>query len=337
VLEGVRRTLATSPLGEVTLDGTHLAVSHTGTLAYRSGPSSGGFDERQLIIVDRSGKAEALRLPPGSYDTPRVSPDGKQVVVVTSNAGAANLSIYDFSGTSALRRLTLEGNNRFPVWSADGQRVAFQSDREGDLAIFWQRADGTTTAERLTRPGEGASHTPLAWFPDGTRFLFNEMRAGMNALWSFSLADKKATPFGVQSQVMIRARVSPDGRWVAYTTSAGEASGFFLQPFPVTGAVYQVAAIGRLPTWSSDGRQLFYAASSQLWTVGVTTSGGLRIGNPVAFAREVGGMLSPAFDYDVMPDGRFIAAAASLADLNQQEIQIVLNWFDELKRLVPTP
>jgi Tol biopolymer transport system component len=337
VLDGVRRTIVTSPTGEVALGGTQLSISGTGTLAYRLGPSSGGVSERRLTLVDRSGRVEALRLPAGAYEEPRVSPDGKQVAVVTSNSGTANVFIYELSGASALRRLTLEGNNRFPVWSADGQHVAFQSDREGDLAVFWQRADGVTAAERLTRPEEGSSHAPLAWFPDGARFLFVESRAGANTLSSFSLADKTATPFGgVESaNRALRARLSPDGRWVAYQTSAGEASGIFLQPVPVTGAVYQVAATGRQVAWSLDGRQLFYAALGQLWSVDVMTTGGLRIGNPAALAREVGSVLGPTFDYDVMPDGRFVAAAPSSADVNRQQIQIVLNWQEELKRLVP--
>ena len=337
VLDGVRRTIFVSQNGEVTTGGTQLSISDTGTLAYRPGPSSGGLSEQRLTLVDRSGRVEALRLPPGAFEAPRISPDGKQVAVVTSNSGTANVFIYELSGASAPRRLTLDGNNRFPVWSADGQHVAFQSDREGDLAVFWQRADGVTAAERLTKPGEGASHAPLAWFPDGARFLFVESRAGANTLRSFSLADKTATPFGgVESaNRALRARVSPDGRWVAYSTSPAEASGIFLQPVPVTGAVYQVAATGRNLAWSPDGRQLFYAALGQLWSVDMMTKGGVRIGNPAALAREVGSVLGPTFDYDVMPDGRFVAAAPSSASVNPRDPDRA-ELTEELKRLVPT-
>ena len=75
--------------------------------------------------------------------------------------------------TAPPRRLTFGGNNRFPVWSADGRRVTFQSDREGDPAIFWQPADGGT-AERLTTPARGTSHAPESWSPDGQVLLFSE-------------------------------------------------------------------------------------------------------------------------------------------------------------------
>ena len=77
--------------------------------------------------------------------------------------------IYDVAGVSSARRLTLEGRNRVPVWSADGERVAFQSDREGDLGLFWQRADGTTAAERLTKPDKDTAHVPESWSPMARR------------------------------------------------------------------------------------------------------------------------------------------------------------------------
>ena len=98
-----------------------------------------------------------LKVPPGLYEYPRVSPDGTRLAFGTSDGKEAVVSIYELSGASAVRRLTFGGNNRFPIWSADGQRVAFQSDREGDPAVFWQPADGGT-AERLTtaRPGHVA-------------------------------------------------------------------------------------------------------------------------------------------------------------------------------------
>src|SRR5438128_2389339 len=101
--------------------------------------------------------------------------DGKEAIVW----------IHDLAGTSPTRRLTLEGRNRFPIWSADGQRVAFQSDREGDLGIFWQRADGSGTPERLTRPEQGESHVPNSWSPDGQRFLFSVAKGATFSLWTF--------------------------------------------------------------------------------------------------------------------------------------------------------
>ena len=93
--------------------------------------------------IDRKGGVEPLNLPAGQYQHPRVSPDGSRLAVVTNDPKGDYISIYDLAGGTGLRRLTFGGNNRFPIWSRDSQRVTFQSDRDGDQAIFWQLADGT--------------------------------------------------------------------------------------------------------------------------------------------------------------------------------------------------
>ncbi len=133
-------------------------------LVYVPGPV--GSQQQDLVLFDRKGGVEALNLPHARYDFPRVSPDGKRIVFETTDAEEAVVSVYDLSRASSVRRLTFGGNNRFPIWSADGSRVTFQSDRDGDPAIFWQPADGGT-AERLTMPEPGRSHTPESWSPDG--------------------------------------------------------------------------------------------------------------------------------------------------------------------------
>ena len=121
-----------------------------------------GFGRATEISRSSTGRAcvEKLKVPSGVFDAPRVSPDGKRVALGIDDVKGANIWIYDLSGASSIRQLTFGGRNRFPVWTADGQRVAFQSDREGDRGIFWQRADGTDTAQRLTKPDPGALTYP---------------------------------------------------------------------------------------------------------------------------------------------------------------------------------
>ncbi len=224
------------------------------------GPGSTAADQRRLARLDRKGDTEPLKLPAGSYEFPRVSPDGKRLAFGTNDGKEAIVWIYDLSGTSAMRRLTFGGNNRFPIWSADGERVAFQSDREGDLGIFWQRADGTGTAERLTRPEPGASHFPEAWAPNGESFLFSASKGLSVSLWTFSLQHKKAEPFGgiqQSSPNLARAIFSADGRWVAYSSYETGTGAVYVQPFPATGAKYQISKdIGPLPAmvaeWKGD-------------------------------------------------------------------------------------
>jgi len=314
-------------------------VSDTGTLVYLPGPAS--TVQQDLFLFDRKGAAEALKLPPASYMYPRVSRDGKRVVFETSDGKEAVVAVYDLSGASSVRRLTFGGNNRFPIWSADGKRVAFQSDREGDLAVWWQPADGGT-AERLTRPEKGTSHRPESWSPTTDAFLFSVAKATESALWTFSLRDRKASPFGDVTSATLPpdAEFSPDGKWVVYQVGqaeAGEAS-TYVQPFPPDGQKYQIGSGGR-PAWSRDGRELFYVpAPSRFVVVTVKTQPSFTVTTPVAVPRGFG-LADPASPrpYDLMPDGRILGTAGGGAGVQSApgEIHVVLNWFEELKARVP--
>ena len=125
---------------------------------------------------------------------------------------------------SALRRLTMEGRNRYPIWSPDGTRVAFQSDRGGEQAIYVQRVDGTGRAERLAGAQNGESFIPHSWSPDGRSILLSLKKDSGFSLWTLSVRDGKLRPLGVTSQRTIDATFSPDGRWFAYSSFSGERS-----------------------------------------------------------------------------------------------------------------
>ena len=153
-------------------DAAHYGVAADGTLVWAHSTASVGNNAWQLGLSDRAGKLTPLALPPGPYETPRASPDGTRVAVGVADAKETYVAIYDLDSKTSLRRLTFGGNSRYPVWSRDGQRVTFQSDREGDLAIFWQRADGTAPAERLTKPEKGTAHVPASWSPQDETLLF---------------------------------------------------------------------------------------------------------------------------------------------------------------------
>jgi hypothetical protein len=137
------------------------------------------------------------------------------------------------------------------------------------------------------------------------------------------------------------AVISPDGHWVAYQVgdpNQGEGT-LYVQPFPPTGAKYQIARGGR-PAWSRDGTELFFVpAPGQFRAVTVATKPTFSFGNPVAIPRRFGTAdpISPR-PYDVLPDGRFVGvgAAAQITPTGPAQIQVVLNWFEELKARVPT-
>jgi Tol biopolymer transport system component len=336
VIPGVRR----STIGEL-----ELGFSDTGTLAYIPGPQTGAaqFD---LALADRNGTVQPLKLPPKPYQTPRLSPDGKRVAFSIDDGAESNIWIYDLSRPNAPNRLTFSGRNRFPVWSSDGQWIAFQSDREGDLGIFRQRADGAGVAERFTRPEKGVSHAPKSWSPGQDVLLFEAAEGANFSLWTFSIADKKAAPFGeVKSSHGTNPVFSPDGKWIAYhlQDTATNNDEVFIQPFPATGARYQlpISRDNHHPVWSRDGKGLFYIPGpSEFAMIPVSTMPVFTFGSPAPFRQVLENYAPPIpRQFDVTPDGKLIglipAEQSQTAAASTNQINVVLNWFDELKQRVP--
>ena len=338
IVEGVRRST-----GNFT-GAAQVSVSDTGAAIYIPGPVTASAGLLDLGLIDRNGAVEPLKLAPASYDAVRLSPDGKQIAFGTDDGKEAIVWVYDLSGPNSMRRLSFGGRNRFPIWSADGQRVAFQSDRDGDLAIFWQRADGTGTAERLTKPEQKTSHIPESWSPKGDTLLFRVTKDSGLSLWTFSPADKKTTPFGgVQSSGPTDAVFSPDGRWVAYASVDTGRSTVYVQPFPATGAKYQISRDGgRHPLWSRDGKELRYVipGGGQYAVATVSTQPAFTFSNPAPAPRPFQDSLNDTIrTFDITPDGKFLGGIAAGQTQSgaaaAPQIQVVLNWFEELKQRVP--
>ena len=324
------------------------AVSTTGSLAYVPGTEAGIGGEQNLGFIDRTGKVDFLKLEPATYLYPRLSPDGGQLAVEIDSGNDANISIYDLSGRSALRRLTFGGRNRIPAWSADGQRLAFQSDRDGDLAIFSQRADGAGSAERLTTPEKDATHIPDSWSAKG-ELLFTVAKGAESTLWLYSARDRTSRQVDAvrSSRQPTNAAFSPNGLWVAYQSNETGTPAVYVQPFPPTGSRFQASPVApqldpHHPQWSRDGTELFYVAGPNRFVVTkVTERSGLSFSNPVPINtgtwRNTFGGPTTVRNYDVSPDGKyFIGVIASGVTesgiVRAPQIQVVLNWFEEVRR-----
>jgi serine/threonine-protein kinase len=337
ILNGVARTI----VARTATGMAQFAISGTGSAVYIAGPAAATADQPKLVLVDRAGKMEPLKLPPGFYERPRISPNGKQLAFGSEETEGAVVWVYDLFGNTAPRQLTFEGKNLFPIWSADGQRVAFQSDRDGDGAIFWQRSDGTTKAERLTKPDAGTSHVPEMWSPDGQHLLYTVEKGGTNFLWVYSMDRKKGEPIAdVQSPRLISAAFSPDGRWIAYTVTTGGTNRVFVQPFPTTGVRFLIGT-GARPQWSPDGKELLFYNTDRTFVATVTTRPTFATTPPVALPFNVFGGRGPGFgrDADIFPNGqRFVAVVASpdtTLRTGVRQLEVVLNWFTELQQRVP--
>jgi serine/threonine-protein kinase len=359
VLQGVRRGFGnvTALTAESAQPTAQFDISDDGSLVYIPGPASLSSLQQELVLTDRNGVIVSLKLPAGPYQFPRVSPDGKRIAF-ESNDGKedANVSVYDLAGGALPQRLTFNGRNRFPLWSRDGQSIVFQSDREGDLGIFRQRIDGGSgSAERITTAEAGTSHMPESWSPSGDTLLFNVTKGSEVTLEALSLRDKKRNAFpGVRSTGFPNAVFSPDGRWVVYSSrgTGQPRSALFVEPFPPTGAKYQVTSgisDAHFPVWSPDGNELLFVdasrpANGRVGFVVVTV--GSRPGQfseptniPRPFYVTAPG-IGRSRTYDIMPDGqRFLGVieeGLTGPSAVAGQIQVVLNWTEELKQRVPT-
>jgi serine/threonine protein kinase len=328
ILDGVHRSGATGTAS--------WSLADNGTLVYVRGPAP-STDQWGLAVSDRQGVVEPLKVPPSAYLAPRISPDGKSVAVTVDDEKDANIWLYDREGTAPGRRLTYEGRNRFAEWSPDGRRLAFQSDREGDQGLFWQLVDGTGKPERLTKAEPGTVHIPESWSPDGEHLLFAVMTGSKRSVMMVSLANKKIASFLDEGSFSV---FSPDGRWVAYTHNEGTSSPLIVQPFPATGAKYQVWANGSHARWSRDGKELFANTGPpyRFEAVTVTTQPTIAFSRPVPapFGRgnQVG--TGPLIrNFDIMPDDQHFLMLVQPGGWDVvPQIQVVLNWTDELKRRV---
>jgi eukaryotic-like serine/threonine-protein kinase len=322
-------------------------VSRTGVLMYV--PGGKGDNRYDLALVDRKGTVEPLKLPPNPYMYPRVSPDGRKLAVTVDDGDNSDIWVYELSGASPATRLTFGGRNRFPVWTSDNTRIAFESDREGDRAVFWQRADTPGTAERLTRPKTGEVHIPTSWSPHDDVLLFTVVKGEENTMWTYSRLENKTSPFDDVrgSGPHPNGAFSPDGRWVAYTwtEAVGRAPQVFVQPFPATGTRLQVGP-GLNAMWSRDGKELFFSGltgdGGNFSGVSISTQRGLTVSSPAKWPRPGAIRLLPTLprNYDVLPDAQHFVIVVNASDSGVSgaaglRIEYVLNWFTELQQRVP--
>ena len=320
------------------------ALATDGSLVYADAPG-GLANARTLVWVDRTGKEETVAAPARAYLHPRLSPDGTRVALAT--IGEENdLWIWDLRRTM-LTRLTLDpGVDQFPVWTADGRRIIFNSDRGGQSNLWWQAADGTGAAERLTTSLNNQRPTGIT--PDGTAVLFDEAVPTMNRdLLQLALdGSRGVTPLLQTKFGEINGSVSPDGRWLAYESNSSGSSEVYVRPFPnVAGGQWQVStAGGRQPLWARNGNELFYVGpGGALFRVPVEAGGATwNAGTPTQLLEGRYWVMATSGSsgrmFDVSADGqRFLMIKAPGSEAGAaSSIIVVQHWDEELKRLVPT-
>ena len=327
----------------------HFSTSRDGTLVYISDTSGAIIAlRRSLVWVDRQGREEPLKAPVRSYRYPRLSPDGQRVALDIADE-QRDIWIWHLAGET-LTRLTLDpAQEQYGVWTPDSRRIVFSSSRVvGIPNLFWQAADGTGAVERLTESQN--PQFPMTVSPDGMSLVVREDRQGQfSDLMLLPLQGERRLAPLVQTPFReLNAEISPDGRWIAYQSAESGRDEIYVRPFPdVNEGRWQVSTGGGTrPLWARSGQELFYitALDDTLMSTAISGTPVFKSSNPTKVfdmpAYSVGGNTANiGRTYDVSPDGRrflMIKQAAGEQTAARPQILVVQNWFEELKRRVPS-
>jgi serine/threonine-protein kinase len=281
------------------------------------------------------------------YRYPRISPDGTKVALSITGENS-DLWIRDLV-RKTLTRLTFDGSQIVPVWNQDGKRVAFYSWRNNKQGIYWKAADGTGEIEQLCLSQNTSMVSPYCWSKEGNFLLMGQFVGdGMSNqdITLLSMEGGRASKPLLQDKYMeIQARISPDGRWMVYTSNESGKMEVYVRPFPdVNKGRWQVSTDGGdSPLWSPDGREIFYLNGDAVMSVPVDAKAVFSLGSPQLLFRGTYVAAYPAdgTPWDIHPDGkRFLMIKPPVSTGGQtaeqpRKINIVLNWTEELKQRVP--
>ncbi len=314
------------------------SVSDNGVLVYR--PGSGAADAH-LVWFDRAGKNLGTVGSAAEYSGPALSPDGSRLAVGIRDPGAQGRDIWVFDlarGTST--KLTFDPKDDFnPVWSPDGSRIAFSSDRRGPRDLYVKSASGTGEEELLLESGRNKAAED--WSRDGRWLAYNEAAPGAgNDIWTLSLDTRQPRPFLHTRFNEDEAAFSPDGKWIAYRSAESGRSEVYVQPFaesaPGAKGKWVVSNAGGLdPQWRGDGKELFYTSLQtppQIMAVDIEASNGaIAAGIPHPLfqtrlpARGRNGWV-------VTRDGKKFLAVVPVEQKPATALNVILNWPSLLRR-----
>ena len=312
---------------------TYFSVSQTGVLAYSA--ATGG--KTQLTWVDRTGKEIGLVSQPANYIRPSLSPDGKRVAVDGSDLqGNRDVWVLDLGSGNPTRFTFDPAQDLFAVWSPDGSRIVFGSDREGPRNLYQRSATGASKEELLLKTDFNAY--PVDWSRDGRyiAYVINDPKTKID-VWVLPLSgDQKPFPFANTEASERGARFSPDGRWLAYVSDESGIPQIYVQSFPSSGGKWQVSTTGGYHlAWRHDGKELFYvSADKKMMAVDIKGEGAtFEAGAPkTLFDLRVPTFTGSQAQFAVTADGQKFLIANTFGENRSEPITVALNWTADLKQ-----
>jgi Tol biopolymer transport system component len=330
VLEGIRFSRARGPGFGADYD-----ISPQGVLVYFPDPQT----SRRLVWMDREGNETLVTPQRRAYVTPKPSPDGKRMLVPMRSIGFnSGVEIYDIERDS-FSPLTNEGIMS-GIWSPDGEWITYLAFVDGYTNIYRQRADRSADPEQLTHYTDQRVPLPTSWSPDGRILLFKHQHLDSVTTDDIRFLDIQRGE-GPQDLIVTPnhetgARFSPDGKWLAYVSDETGELQVWVCRYPDIDRRWVVSGEegGGSPVWSPDGRELFYHSGNRMMAVSIETEPVFRAGKPQFLFERSFAYFTPGFQrFEISPDGRFLMVGLEEAPT---QIHVILNWFEELKRLVPT-
>jgi serine/threonine protein kinase len=301
------------------------SLSPAGTLAWRSGAGS----RRQLLWFNRAGQNVGAfgAADDTNISNPEISPDGKRAAVSRGAVGVRDIWLQESTRAS---RLTFDpADDLFPIWSPDGSRVVFASNRKGAKGGYdlYQKPGDSSGSEQLLLQSAD-NKRPNAWSPDGRFLLYQSSQNNEDLMILPLFGDNQPYPFLSTPFNEGQGVFSPDGKWVAYQSNEGGRNEIYVRPFPGPGGQWQVSTGGGTsPRWRSDSKELYYLApDNKLMAVAAAAQGGRFVpGTPqVLFqTHTASGANKP--QYDVARDGRFLINT-ELQDAVTEPVHLLLNW-----------
>jgi len=308
------------------------AFSRNGSLVYFTGSAS----NRTLVLTDRQGHEQSLTKEQRIFRAPCFSPGGKRVAVGIYNKGGYDIWVYELE-QGPLTRLTFEGDGWYPRWTPDGQRVAFCSNRAGTYDLYWKQADGSSAAEPLLI-AEFPQYE-ISFSPDNKLLVYREIHPDTGRdIWILPLeGERKPQPFLQTSFNEFTPILSPDGRWLAYTSDESGLTEIYVRAFSDSGGGrWQVSTGGGTePLWSRGGRELFYRSGDNIMSAAIETEPIFKVQTRKVLFEDIYVRNYSHTNYDIHPDNKRFVMIKSPLEMSTEMI-VVLNWFEELNRLVPT-